>query len=333
MVKLLVSTLVDHRPDFLALQKKSFDKYITVTHKFLPLVNSFSRTRTRGNFEAIHELGLAALKVKRDPAIEISNRRPAFGLRGYLDPAMACAFGMQWFWKKILPSLTNELLLFIDSDMFFISDFDPEKVLGDKSFAFIPQFRGDIIYPYAGVFLARVKSGSYGEFSWFPGRIDGRNTDVGGRAHRWCRQNLETESIRELLMLSIRSVIKQERGLRIESQINGNFNFTIDFNEETGESRVASHDNTGEISAFWKSESPTSELGWIASDVTRLFLTAKDFGWPSPHYFDFIGIRETEKFEPFIFHYKSGSNYQPWSTPDYNHAKTRALTEYALGSD
>lgn len=333
MGKLIVSTLVDHRPDFLPLQKRSFDKFIAVTHKFLPLVNSFSRLRTHVNFSTINELGLEALKVKRDPAIEIKNRRPAFGLSGYLDPAMACAFGMQWFWSKVLPSLTNDLLLFIDSDMFLISEFDPEKILSDRSFSFIPQFRGDIIYPYAGVFLARIQDNSYEKFSWFPGRIDGKNTDVGGRAHVWCRQNIEKENVRELIMLSIRSATGKGNCIRIESQINGNFNFIIEYNVDSGISSVVSHDNTEDISGFWQSESPLIELASIASEVARLFLSTQDFDWPSPHYFDFIGVRENRSFQPFIFHYKSGSNYQPWSTASYNLAKTEALISFAFGSN
>jgi hypothetical protein len=134
-------------------------------------------------------------------------------------------------------------------------------------------------------------------------------------------------------MLSIRSATGKGNCIRIESQINGNFNFIIEYNVDSGISSVVSHDNTEDISGFWQSESPLIELASIASEVARLFLSTQDFDWPSPHYFDFIGVRENKSFQPFIFHYKSGSNYQPWSTASYNLAKTEALISFAFGSN
>ena len=49
--------------------------------------------------------------------------------------------------------------------------------------------------------------------------------------------------------------------------------------------------------------------------------------FPHPVWIDLIKTQNQEIKESFIFHYKSGSNYQPFATPEYNEKKTQELTK------
>jgi hypothetical protein len=64
----------------------------------------------------------------------------------------------------------------------------------------------------------------------------------------------------------------------------------------------------------------------MASQLRDLIQLAGKFEFPTPWYFDIIGVQdEAEGFKGLVFHYKSGSNYQPWATADYNRRKSKSL--------
>lgn len=60
--------------------------------------------------------------------------------------------------------------------------------------------------------------------------------------------------------------------------------------------------------------------------LLRSLILTKDFAWPEPIYIDFIYDLGNAT-DPVVLHYKSGSNYQPWQSVDYNLKKTQALKE------
>lgn len=327
-----MTTLVDHRPDFLPTQLQSFKNGIIGDFDFIPLNNAFSSERRTRNKSQLSELGLASEQVTRDFVLEFSQLRPAFKRGAYIDPAMACAYGMDWFWKNILPDSKNTELLFIDSDMFLIDSFDVRTVLNGATFAAIPQYRGAVSYPYAGIFIGDLQLEDLSQIRWYPGRFQGENCDVGGKSFKWFQSRLGTQTYRELIMLSVKNAEMGRDATVIESQINGNFNFTFLKSHRGSEVKVLSHDPFDDIKPFWRKGDVSAQLSSLARQVASEFEKASGFQWPTPLYFDFVGVRNDESFHPFVFHYKSGSNYQPWATPAYNEKKTRALTNLMMNT-
>ena len=322
----LIVTLADHRPDFLPYQNDSFLENYGGQFEFLPLNNAFDSTRRELNSRMIRKLGLSEHQIQRSPRVLSRHLRPAFRGGKYIDPAMACAYGMEWFFLAKKEIWRDKNLMFIDSDMFWIGDDTIDSVLDDREVAFIPNFRGPqgaVGYPYAGIFIARKGWQSKG-LNWYPGRVGSTPTDVGGQSHGWFEKVEHENRWRELIMLSIREVETGTGSLKIWSQLNGNFNFEFSASA-SGEISIVKSDDASEIAPFWSSQDVETQLKFWAGHVLRLFEKVSDFGWPRPHYFDFIGSREADRFSPFVFHYKSGSNYQDWATEDYNSRKTNAL--------
>lgn len=60
-------------------------------------------------------------------------------------------------------------------------------------------------------------------------------------------------------------------------------------------------------------------------NYTPLKNIAYDHGFPRPYSFD---VMRTMDKDPFIFHYKSASNYPEFYTPEYNRLKTEALKKF-----
>jgi hypothetical protein len=221
--------------------------------------------------------------------------------------------------------------------MFLVSSLDAKSQLAGKDLAFIPQFRGaelQVEYPWNGVFLADLSSAlPLHLMDWHPGFVESIPCDVGGQNFFWMRKHCSQPDANELTAITLYSISETDLGWRAHIAINGNWNINVNYEESKD---LYTHDFEGFLNDIPDPQSlslPRRVYGsdWQVSDLVESIVTLvslqKKHNFPEPAYFDLIGTHEAGKVTPWIFHYKSGSNYQSWATEKYNSEKTRVLKE------
>lgn len=340
MDRTLIVTIADKRPDFLQLQLESFDMFLS-DYDFLVLNNNFKRKGRKEIKRICTRLSLRSLRVKRKFRLSRIHNDRAFKrwYNEYRTVNLACSYAMNFFWTQILPDENYRWIIFIDSDMFMTSKFDVPSFMKESDIAFVPQFRGpglEVSYPWNGIVVIDTKTQpNYLKIDWHPGSVLGHRVDVGGQSHWWLSENKLKSRIKPIMAFAIYdiSITDEGRTTSVQIAINGNWNAIA--NIRNGEvvwdfSKFLPTDST-----VLKLDAIDSVMEWRDIDLGRIGEIMKDilnqivgFDFPAPVYFDMIGIYENDEFNPLIFHYKSGSNYQPWATPTYNFSKTLALRSY-----
>ncbi len=340
MPRVAIVTLADKRPDFIEIQLRSFEKHLTGDFEFMVLNNAFDRSRSLAIESECLRLGLREVKVRFSKKLAKAHGERAFKFGRYSNPNLACSYAMQWFWNEVLPGLKEKNLVFIDSDMFLMGTLNVQELLGDAALAYIPQFRGsnlEIEYPWNGIVVADLSRDlPFQAMDWHPGSVSGIPCDVGGQNHFWLRSHVSSEKVLELAAFTVYGVDRTTVGWSSHVAINGNWNINLHF-DETKNSYL--HDFSGFegnvpdprtlalprrlFGSMW-------EIKNIYEPIRQLIDIQNVYDFPSPAYFDLIGRYVAGKLEPFIFHYKSGSNYQTWATDKYNHEKTEVLKRLVL---
>jgi hypothetical protein len=176
-----IFTSVVNRPEFLALQKKLFDLFLEHDYQFNVVDDSIDDLISN-QFE----------KIAQDNNI-CYYKKPKIGLN--LNPAEACAEAIQWTYDNIiLKEHGQDLVLFLDSDMFLVDDFNIIEYLEDKIICGCPQIRGHVKYIWNGLMffnMPKIMSIDANiNFNW--GYVDGHLTDVGGNTwHYFVKNKIE----------------------------------------------------------------------------------------------------------------------------------------------
>lgn len=104
--------------------------------------------------------------------------------------AQICAYGIHWAYHRFFRWEKDTIHVILDSDMFFINDFNFNEYLGDNQICAIHQRRNDIDYLWNGFVVMR--GGELPDKKYFDyrlGDINGERTDVGGRLYYWLKRN------------------------------------------------------------------------------------------------------------------------------------------------
>jgi hypothetical protein len=334
-------TLANNRADFLALQLKSFKKFSTASFNFLVLDNAREKVYSNQIEAECNKLELKRIKITKKFRLSFLHFEYAFKKKGYKNPNIACSYGMNWFWKYRLSHVNTRYLVFIDSDMFLIGKFNVEDILKNHDIAQIPQYRGpnlEVTYPWNGIVIIDLESTiPYAKLDWHPGKAKGFRLDVGGQSYRWLERYRNVMRIKNLTAFTIYSIEKDKSGTETTHvALDGNWN--VDF-IKSADSNVISHSferfndvprsstlmvPRTSVDASWEPEILHNTLVEVTNVITNQ-------NFPYPEYFDLIGLFANKKFDFFIFHYKSGSNYQSWSNEKYDKAKTQLLENIVEG--
>lgn len=173
-----IFTSVVNRPDFVEIQKKLFDKFLKNDYEFHVVDDSIDENVSK-EFQNICQSN--SIKYHKKDTKD-SN----------LNPAQACASAIQWTYDNlILKNHSEDKILFLDSDMFLIDNFDIEKYLDDCFISGLPQIRGNVKYLWNGIMLFDMKKifeiDPYISFS--DGVVEGHLTDVGGETYFYFKKN------------------------------------------------------------------------------------------------------------------------------------------------
>ena len=174
-----IFTSVVNRPDFVSLQDKLFKKFLKNNYQF-HVVDDTIDVKIEEQFRSICELN--NIEYYRKP---ISNV--------VMNPAQACAHTVQWTYNNLIcKNHLQDIVLFLDSDMFLIDDFDIEKYMEDTIIAGLPQTRGHVTYMWNGIMLFNMPKILDKNIDFSEGMVDGEMTDVGGYTY-WYFKNTGIE--------------------------------------------------------------------------------------------------------------------------------------------
>lgn len=152
-----IFTISHHRPDFLELQLKTFKRHLKI-FEFI-VFNNAVFDLDKKNYNEIHEWcknnNIRCIDIVKDYQLiaDIKKIDPTANLfqnNGlYSNAVYACSYPMCWSWNNII-SKYNEKICIIDSDMFFIKNFEFHGEL-----AFVPQSKeNDVLYMWNGIIFA-----------------------------------------------------------------------------------------------------------------------------------------------------------------------------------
>lgn len=165
-----IFTSVVNRPDFVELQYKLFKKFLKNEYQFHVVDDSIIES-IESEFQSIcFENGLKY--YKKPPRASAMN------------PAQACADTVQWTYDNIIcKNYSEDIVFFLDSDMFLIDEFDITEYMEDAIIAGLPQVRGHVTYMWNGIMFFNMPMIEDKNIDFSDGVVDGHMTDVGGMTY------------------------------------------------------------------------------------------------------------------------------------------------------
>lgn len=165
-----IFTSVVNRPDFVDLQQKLFEKFLKNEYQFHIVDDSIIES-IESEFQSVcFENGL---KYYKKPPRAVA-----------MNPAQACADTVQWTYDNIIrKNHSEDIVLFLDSDMFLIDEFDIAEYMEDASIAGLPQVRGHVTYMWNGIMFFNMPKIEDKNIDFSDGVVEGQMTDVGGMTY------------------------------------------------------------------------------------------------------------------------------------------------------
>jgi len=198
-----IYTFSHKRPDFIELQNKSFMKNVKCDYEFI-IFNNANFDIDKRQYNEIKNIcknnNLQCIDIEKDLDLIVELERlesmPIFhGDKTYVNANIACAYPLCWAWENII-SKSNDMVCFIDSDMFLIEEENMIDICNKYNLCYVPQYRGEnnkIYYMWNGLIFINIKNIPDKEnFNLWCGRCDGIPVDVGGQTHYYL-QNYKSQ--------------------------------------------------------------------------------------------------------------------------------------------
>jgi hypothetical protein len=165
-----IFTSVVNRPDFVELQQKLFKKFLKNEYQFHIIDDSIIES-IESEFQSVcFENGL---KYYKKPPRAVA-----------MNPAQSCADTVQWTYDNIIrKNHSKDIVLFLDSDMFLIDEFDVSEYMEDAIIAGLPQVRGHVTYMWNGIMFFNMSKIEDQDIDFSDGDVEGHMTDVGGMTY------------------------------------------------------------------------------------------------------------------------------------------------------
>jgi len=318
-MRVKIVTLANLRPDFIELQYRTIKKFIKDRDVQYVIFNNASHNIDRFNrIENIcRNLGINSIKVSGYDSDNVS---------------LTVAKSLNEIWQKHL-KYEKELLVLIDSDMFFVRSLSINKLMKHYDVAFVPNYRGNdfrAFYPWTGLMFFNMNSlPNPGELNWDTGKIHGHKVDVGGKSHNYLEKFKNRIKILYLEMWNLEDIeVNPNKTKTLKCSLNGNVRFVIKLTKENKLIDVVTND-------FFLSDKKSlpyqferkNYYNFIADTFIKFesYLKNMKLKFPHPFWVDLINIHRDPFENSFVFHYKSGSNWLPFYTPGYNRKKTEQL--------
>jgi hypothetical protein len=174
-MKLKIFTTVTNQPEFAKLQAQTFKEFVDCDYEFHLVDDS---TNSSNEFSKVcDEYGI--IYHKKEEKIVPH------------DPMYGCAFAVQWTYDNLIKKCSDDIVLFLDSDMFLLEKFNIVEYMKDKSLLGCYQKRGHVEYLWNGILLFNMPKvlSLKGDLDFSCGIIDGELCDVGGGTYYFLKEN------------------------------------------------------------------------------------------------------------------------------------------------
>jgi hypothetical protein len=194
-----IYTFAHKRPDFLELQIKSFRKHIKDEYEFI-VFNNATFDKNRIHFDQINTFcrnnNINCINILKDHNLVSDlyqyDSESVFNSEGeYTNAVIACAYPLCYAWKNHI-SKTDDMISIIDSDMFFINQFNITDHINNYDLTYMPQSRGSngqVYYMWNGLLFMNLKNMPNKEsVDWWCGYCEGEPVDVGGHTFYYLKK-------------------------------------------------------------------------------------------------------------------------------------------------
>lgn len=174
-MKLKIFTTVTNQPSFAELQAKTFDEFLTCDYEFTIVDDSIGYQSEYLQICADYGLNYFLKKEKIVPH----------------NPMQSCAQAVQWTYDNLIEKCSEDIVLFLDSDMFLFKEFNPIEYMKDKIITGCLQTRGSVDYLWNGILLLNMPKvlNQKGKLDFGCGVVENEFCDVGGRTYFFLKEN------------------------------------------------------------------------------------------------------------------------------------------------
>jgi hypothetical protein len=300
--KLLIFSFPDRNPEYLQLQIDSYNKYMNDGNSEFIIINA--STSYSNQVEEICKINnIKCIYYDGNRNVSFSNH---IGFSNYFVEQL------NWF-RETIQKNTNDYIMMIHSDMFFINKINYKKLMSEKKLYFNPQYRDNfnLFYMWDGILLFDSEYFNKNDltkyFVWngVPG------SDVGGETHNLLL-NIDKSFYNFFEMWNIYDLSNN----KFDTHLNGNIRYTFQMGSNS----------LNESKAFPNKSFPYEiERENYDEYYTNNFYILKElfidnYNFINPIHIDIIQLIDEDLTNSPILHFKSGSGYQPFYNPSYaNH--------------
>lgn len=179
MSKVKIYTWADKAPEFIYRQYETIKKFVKDDDWEFIVFNNTPATildRQREIKRICKELKIKCLDVR---------------FRTFVSGASyITGWGILWAYHRFFRWEKDTIHVVLDSDMFFIKDFNFNEYLGDNVISAIHQKRGEVEHLWNGFVIMRgADLPDKNHFDYRLGTVEGERTDTGGRTYYWLKRN------------------------------------------------------------------------------------------------------------------------------------------------
>lgn len=177
--KIKIYTWADKAPEFLYRQYETIKKFVKDDNWEFIVFNNVPAPkldRQRKIKKACKEMKVKCLDVR---------------FRSFVSGASyITGWGIHWAFNRFFRWEKDTIQVVLDSDMFFIKDFNFNEYLGDNTIAAIHQRRDTIDHLWNGFIIMRgAEMPDKNHFDIRLGTVEGVRTDTGGKTYYWLKRN------------------------------------------------------------------------------------------------------------------------------------------------
>jgi len=172
-----IFTAAVNNPFFLLVQAVNFQRFLKCEYEFCVLDDAKQE-----------EVIFGLQDIARDQHVKYISypyRNPTVG-----SPSTDSV--IQWAWDNIITKeCQDDLVFFLDSDMFLMEDFDPYEFMGDYPISASLSQRGHVRYIWNGIMFFDMKQvlKMKGNLNFNLGNIEGEMCDSGGHTYHFLKEN------------------------------------------------------------------------------------------------------------------------------------------------
>lgn len=215
-----IFTSVVNRPEFVEIQKKTFDKFLKEKYQFHVVDDSLDESIS-AEFKRVCEEN------------EINYYRKPQGNRSLNESrwngARHACETIQWTYDTLIKAkYCNDLVLFLDSDMFLLDHFSMVDHMDDQIISGLKQVRGEIEYMWNGImFFNMLKIMAIDpDLNFSDGIVEGEMTDIGGHLYYYFKKNnisFKDTGVEYPTHFNDLDLQKDTDGFNMELHLDGNF--------------------------------------------------------------------------------------------------------------